>query len=182
MVAPADADVVRRLAGDDPSALEEAYRRYAGRCRTVAYRVAGDDGLAQDAVQEAFLALWRHRAGLVVREAGIGPWLTVVSRNAALNLVRSSARRSAREAAQAADAAPAVDPTDVALANLEAASVREALATLSEEQRTVITMAYFNGRTLAQIAGSTGTPLGTVKRRAQLGLARLARALRGDRP
>src|SRR5207245_8390749 len=67
MQVPDDGDVVRRLAGDDPAALEDAYARYAGRCRAVAFRTLGDDALAQDAVQEAFVALWRHRTGLVVR-------------------------------------------------------------------------------------------------------------------
>lgn len=174
----ADADVVRRLADDDPSALEEAYRLYAARCRAVAYRTTGDDASAQDAVQEAFTALWRHRSGIVVRSAGIGPWLVVVARNAALNIARSEMRRAARETANAGDD-DAVDPTDLALAKIEAAGVRDAVAALPDEQRTVIAMAYFNDRTLSQIAAHTGAPLGTVKRRAQLALGRLARTL-GD--
>ena len=179
MESPADADVVRRLADGDPSALEEAYRAHAARCRAVAFRTLGDDALAQDAVQEAFLSLWRRRSGLVVRSAGIGPWLVVVTRNAALNLARSSVRRTAREAANASDAGDSPDPTEVAVANIEAAGVREAILGLPDDQRTVIAQAYFGGKTLSQIAGSTGAPLGTVKRRAQLALARLARALGG---
>ena len=174
----ADADVVRRLAGDDPKALEEAYRQHAARCRAVAYRTLGDDALAQDAVQEAFAALWRHRGGLVVRSAGIGPWLVVVARNAALNISRSERRRVARETANASFD-DAVDPTDLAVASIEAAGLRDAVASLPEEQRTVIAMAYFKDQTLSQIAAHTGAPLGTVKRRAQLALGRLARTL-GD--
>lgn len=171
-----DADVVRRLAGDDPTALEDAYRLYAARCRAVAYRTIGDDALAQDAVQEAFTALWRHRAGIVVRSAGIGPWLVVVARNAALNIARSELRRSARETA-IAPVDDAVDPTDLAVARIQAAGVRDAVAALPHEQRTVIAMAYFKDQTLSQIAVRTGAPLGTVKRRAQLALGRLARTL-----
>jgi len=129
MQGSADADVVRRLADDDPTALEEAYSRYAGRCKAVAYRALGDDALAQDAIQEAFSALWRHRRGLVIRSAGIGPWLVVVARNAALNIARSEMRRAAREAAHA-PAEDAADPTDLALANIQAAGLRDAVLDL----------------------------------------------------
>jgi len=170
--------MVRRLAGDDPRALEEAYGLHASRCRAVAYRTLHDDALAQDAVQEAFASLWRHRRGLVVRSAGIGPWLVVVTRNAALNIARSERRRTAREAANATPD-DSVDATDLAVANIRAAHLRDAVLDLPADQRTVIAMAYFKDRTLPQIAATTGAPLGTVKRRASLALARLARAL-GD--
>ena len=170
-----DALIAQALIAGHPTALEDAYRLYAPRCRAAAWRVLRDDSLAQDAVQEAFVSLWRHRDGLVIRAAGIGPWLVVAARNAALNMVRTATRRSARETsvAQPED----VDPFAGVEASAQRAHVREALAQLSPEQRTVITLAYFGERTLRQIAESTDTPLGTVKRRAQLGLARLGKIL-----
>lgn len=178
MTASADADLASRLASDDRAALEEAYRIYAARCEAIARRTLADHSLAQDAVQEAFLSLWHHRAGLVVRAAGLGPWLVVVTRNAALNILRSGRRRTAREAAHA-PVAVAPDPTDIAVANADAADVRDAIERLPDEQRSVISLAYFGGATLAEVAARTGAPLGTVKRRAQLALARLAKALGG---
>src|SRR5215469_1620316 len=137
MTASADADLIARLAADDQTALDEAYKAYAHRCKAVAIRTLSDDALAQDAVQEAFLSLWHHRSGLVVRAAGIAPWLVVVTRNAALNIARTSRRRQAREIALAPfDAAP--DPTDLAVANVEAAGLHDAIARLPDEQRAVI--------------------------------------------
>ena len=171
-----DAELVRRLAADEPSALEDAYRTYGPRCKAVAYRLLHQDASAEDAVQEAFLALWRHRNGLVVRTGGIGPWLYTVTRNAALGILRSESRRTAREE-RALDVEPGPDPFDEVAADEAARGVRAALAELPAEQRTVITSAYYRAMTLAQIAQQTGAPLGTVKRRAQLGLSRLARAL-----
>lgn len=179
MTASVDADLVSRLASDDQSALDEAYRAYSSRCKAVAMRTLADEALAQDAVQEAFLSLWHHRAGLVVRAAGIGPWLVVVARNAALNIARTATRRARREAAHApVEHAP--DPTAIAAANAEAAGLRDAIDRLPDEQRAVIELAYFGGATLREVAARTGAPLGTVKRRAQLALARLARTLGGD--
>ena len=181
MQASAATDVIRRLADDDPRALADAHRLHAGRCRAVAFRILHDDAAAEDAVQDAFLALWRHRGGLVVREAGVGPWLVVATRNAALNIARGSARRAAREHAVdiAEPSADLRDPLDAAIARAEAADLRTAIAGLPSEQRDVIRLAYLSGNTLAQVATTTGAPLGTVKRRAQLALARLARALGG---
>jgi RNA polymerase sigma-70 factor (ECF subfamily) len=172
-----DADLVRRLAGDEPAALEEVYRTYGPRCKAVARRVLRDDSRAEDAVQEAFLALWRHRDGLVARTGGIGPWLYTVTRNAALAALRADSRRTAREE-RAREDEPEVDPFDEVAARGAADGVRRALADLPPEQRTVLSCAYFGAMTLPQIAERTGAPLGTVKRRAQLGLSRLARALR----
>jgi len=176
--ASSDADIARRISRGDASALEDAYRSYAPRCRAVAYRVLADDALAQDAVQEAFISLWRHRDGLVLRDAGAAPWLVVVTRNAALNIARSTARRAMREAAGAPEERTD-DPTETAVANLEAGALRDAIEQLPDEQRTVIRRAYFHGDTLREVAQRTGAPLGTVKRRAQLALARLSRLLGG---
>ena len=172
-----DLELVQALTRGDPAALEDAYGEYAARCKSVAYRVLHDDNRAEDAVQEAFLALWRHRDGLVVRTGGIGPWLYTVTRNAALASLRAESRRSAREE-RSAEMERVDDPSDTVLAHEAAASVRAALADLPEEQRTVISYAYFSAMTLPQISQRTGAPLGTVKRRAQLGLSKLARSLK----
>jgi RNA polymerase sigma-70 factor, ECF subfamily len=171
-------ELARRLVAGDPSALEDAYQEHAARCNAIAFRVLGDDDRARDAVQEAFLALWRHREGLVVRTAGIGPWLTVVTRNAALTMLRSSgalARREERARAEIVTTAP--DPADLTSSNADADMLRGALDSLPAEQRAVIEMAYFNFMTMTQIAERTETPLGTVKRRAQLALRHLAKIL-----
>jgi len=177
MASSEEIDVVRRLAANDPTALEDAYRLYAKRCSAVAYSVLRDAALAEDAVQEGFLALWRHRAGLLIRSAGIGPWLFVVTRNAALSALRADARRLARETRTEGETSPP-DPFDAVSAGAQAARVRAALQSLPDEQRAVIERAYYHYLTLTQVAGRAGAPLGTVKRRAQLGLQRLSRVLR----
>jgi len=173
-----ESDLIRRLTAGDQTALEEAFRLYGARCNAVALRILHDAARAEDAVQEAFLTLWRRRSGLVVRTAGVAPWLVVVTRNAALEAWRRDARRSAREERAASETADlAVDTAAGVLAEEAAAQVREALKTLPPEQRQVIDASYFKHRTLAQISQETSTPLGTVKSRARLALARLARVL-----
>src|SRR5580700_8560845 len=171
--------VIARLRAGDPAALAELYDRHAARCRGVAYRVLRDDALAEDAVQDAFAALWRRRDGMTVRAAGLSPWLVVVTRNAALSLLRADTRRRLREERDFA-ATPAEhgrDPSDVVTAGEAAAAVVAALGDLPKEQRDVIQLAYYDRLTLAQVAERTGAPLGTVKRRAQMALQKLARLM-----
>ncbi len=183
MASSEELDLVRRLHSDDPRALEDAYARFAARCNAVAYRVLADQDRARDAVQEAFLALWRHRHGLVMRSAGIGPWLTVVTRNAAIGMLRAASARARREehAQEAAPGNDAADPAELVVADADAGAVRSALGALPAEQRTVIELAYFKFMSMAQIAQRTATPLGTVKRRAQLALRQLSRLMSEQR-
>jgi RNA polymerase sigma-70 factor (ECF subfamily) len=182
MTTSSEVELVRRLGAGDAAALEAVYRAYAPRCNAIAYRVLKEHGAAQDAVQEAFFSLWRHREGLVVRSAGIGPWLTVVTRNAALAILRSGRARAAREdRVQTVDATRGEDPSRIATERDEASAVRGALAQLPDATRMVVELAYFRFMTLAQIAQATETPLGTVKYRAQSGLRKLAQLLTQER-
>jgi RNA polymerase sigma-70 factor (ECF subfamily) len=179
MVIDSSDSVIVRLRAGDPSALAEAYERHSALCRGVAYRVLRDEALAEDAVQDAFASLWRRREGMTVRAAGLSPWLVVVTRNAALSLLRADTRRRLREEREFA-ATPAEhgrDPSDIVTADEAAAAVVAALDDLPKEQRDVIQLAYFDRLTLAQVAERTGAPLGTVKRRAQMALQRLARLM-----
>ncbi len=179
MVATDHTELVRRLVAGDPAALEDAYKQYAPRCNAVAYRILQDDTIAQDAVQEAFFSLWQHRQGLVVRSAGILPWLVVVTRNAALAMVRSGqARTSREERSHSNEQRIAPDPGSVAEAHADADRLRRALSQLPDELRSIIEMAYFRYHTMAQIAQATETPLGTVKRRAQSALRQLGQLLK----
>jgi RNA polymerase sigma-70 factor (ECF subfamily) len=179
MTSKGEPDLIRGLCADAPSALEEAFRLYGARCKAIAFRILREDMRAEDAVQEAFLTLWRRRAGLVVRTAGIAPWLFVVTRNAALQILRGDTRRAARESAtiETADFTSGADPSELVATRGTAQDVRAALQTLPPEQRGVVTSAYFGLRTLAQIAAETNTPLGTVKSRMRAALARLANVL-----
>jgi len=179
MVIESSDSVIVRLRAGDPTALAEAYERHSALCRGVAYRVLRDEALAEDAVQDAFASLWRRREGMTVRAAGLSPWLVVVTRNAALSLLRADTRRRLREEREFA-ATPAEagrDPSDIVTADEAAAAVVAALDDLPKEQRDVIQLAYFDRLTLAQVAERTGAPLGTVKRRAQMALQRLARLM-----
>jgi len=167
-----DAAAVARVAGGDAVALRELYDRYGKVVYSFAYRLTGDATLAEECVQDVFVALWRRAADFDPNRARLTTWLFVVARNRAVDLGRQKARRpELRDGLEPAGSAP--DPADLAAEQDEAQRVAEAMAELPEEQLAVLRLAYFDGLSHAEIAALIDIPLGTVKGRVRLALKRL---------
>jgi RNA polymerase sigma factor (sigma-70 family) len=164
------------ISDHDARALEELYDRHSSASYGLARRVVGDEQLAQDVVQEVFLAIWRGAAKYDGSRGSLSTWLFALTHHKAVDAVRRSQRHSGRRApeealATEADPAPAVD--DQAVASVRRDQVRAALAELPEAQRNALTLAYFGGLSQSEIAQQTGIPLGTVKTRTLAALRRL---------
>jgi RNA polymerase sigma-70 factor (ECF subfamily) len=167
-------------AGDD-AALGTLYDRYGRLAFGVAYRVLEERGAAEDAVQDAFLAVWQRATSYHQERGSVRGWLLTIARNAAID------RRRGRHAWALSDTplddvafrltTEAEDPFATAVAAVDAEQVRQALAALPSEQRQVIELAYDGGLTHHEIADRVGIPLGTVKGRVRLGLQRLRQLL-----
>jgi RNA polymerase sigma-70 factor (ECF subfamily) len=179
-----DLDLVRRIAGGDEDAFRGLFRRYAPNALALARRVARQPFLAEEIVQEAFLAVWRNPAGYDRGRGSVKSWLMAMVHHRAVDAVRreESQRRRAEEA-QVADAVPMQDIAEAVAQEVdlpgERRAVRTALEGLPDEQRQVIELMYFGGLSQTAIAGRLDLPLGTVKSRTLLGMRRLRRALMG---
>jgi len=172
-----DPSLVARVSERDADALDEIYRRHGGACYRLARRVTANDTLAEDAVQEAFLGLWRSPERFTSGQGSLGAWLLGLTHHKAVDLVRretSQQRRQVAEAARCAlDDVAAGDPEAAAWTSLRGEQVRAALANLPAPQRELLALAYFGGYTQREIAGITGVPLGTVKTRTMTAMHRL---------
>jgi RNA polymerase sigma-70 factor, ECF subfamily len=175
-----EALIARLAAGVDEPALSELYDRYQALMYGLALRITRDTAMAQDAVQEAFIGVWRNASKYSASKASVRTWILSITHHRAIDLIR---RRRATAAIPEDDApgdaftTPDVWP-DVVRA-VDAAAVRVALGALPDLQRRAIEMAYFDGLTQTEIADKTGAPLGTVKSRVRLGLIQLRRELEG---
>jgi len=170
--ATADAAAVARVAAGDAVALRELYDRYSRVVYSFAYRLTADPGLAEECVQDVFVALWRRAGDFDPNRAKLTTWLFVVARNRAIELGRQKARRpEPRHEIEPVGFAP--DPADLVAVADEAQRVAEAVAELPEDQLEVLRLAYFDGLSHAEIAAVIGAPLGTVKGRVRLALQRL---------
>jgi RNA polymerase sigma-70 factor, ECF subfamily len=172
-----DGDLIRRVARRDANAFEVLYRRYARSVFGLALRRLGDRMNAEDAVQETFAAIWRS-ARTYKPERGAGaPWLYAVARNAIVDRSRNRGEPPGEGPDLPSDE-PA--PSERAEASYTAWRVHRALASLPQNEREVIELAYYGGLSQSEVAGFLNIPLGTVKTRTRAGLGRLADLLEGE--
>ena len=177
-----DLELHRRLAAGDRDAFDELYRRYAPSAYGLAYRLTGQQILAQDVVHDAFLALWRAPEAFDPARGLFRTYFLALVHHRAVDTVRREERLRKRteraanlEPVTGEDVAEGV--VDEAFIGVRRREVREALTTLPAEQRQVLEMAYFQAYTQAQIAEELGIPIGTVKTRTLAAMRKLRRGL-----
>ncbi len=160
--------------------LSLAYRRHGPRAYAVALRILGDPVAAEDVTQDAFLRLWSTSDRLDASRGTLGGWLTTVTRNRAIDKLRSVRTRGETGTELHTDTLVGPEPTplDAALTADSRQRVVTALESLPPGEREVLELSYFEGLTQLAIAERTGAPLGTVKGRTRNGLRRLRGALR----
>lgn len=161
----------------DQRAFEVLYDRHGGAAYSLAHRIVGDPQAAEDVTQEAFLSIWRSGARFDRTRGSVRSWTLGVTRNRAIDALRRQSGRAPKldfddEAALEVQAAEELTDSE-AIRRETARGLRGALASLPEEQSTVIGLAYFGGFTHSEIAELLGMPLGTVKGRMRLGLEKV---------
>ena len=182
-----DRELVQGIRRRDEEAFRGLFGRYAPSARSLAMRVVRQSHLAEEIVQEAFMALWRNPAAYDDQRGSVKSWLMGTVHHRAVDLVRreESYRRRAERSAQL-EVDQGSDPADDVVEQIglpdERRRVRAALDELPEAQRDVLERMYFDGMSQTQIAEATGLPLGTVKSRTLLGMRRLRAALVEEEP
>jgi RNA polymerase sigma-70 factor, ECF subfamily len=178
-----DEELMQRLVYRDLTAYRTLYGRYSNLVYSAALRIVRDAHIAEDMVQEVFLRLWRKPDSYTPARGKFSTWLTSVTRNRAVDGVRSRNRRYRHETASPEEQEreiPGSELDDPAL-TAELADQRRlilsAMSQLPAEQRQTIELAYFGGLTQQEIAERLHQPLGTVKTRIRLGMQKLRTAL-----
>jgi RNA polymerase sigma-70 factor (ECF subfamily) len=198
---PADAALVQAVADGSESALGMLYDRYVDSVHAVALRLTGDRQVAEEVVQETFLALWNRAELFDPSLASLATWLRAIARNRAVDRIRAAGRRPplvslgdrddpnapatdldrfGSEAQVIGGATPELLPEAAAEAGAVRSAVHAALTTMPEVERRVILLAYRDGLTQSEIAERLEWPLGTVKTRTRRALAHLRVAIERD--
>jgi RNA polymerase sigma factor (sigma-70 family) len=167
-----DEELLEAIAAGDDDALGALYDRFGRLAYGMALRILGDQALAEDAVQEAFLAVWRSADGYRRERAKPATWILTLVHRRAVDLVRREDRRRAEPLDEPPEAAGATVPEEVDLRDRRAA-VQTALRQLPEDQRQALELAYYGGYTQSELAERLGVPLGTIKSRMFAGLTHL---------
>jgi len=174
-----DQTLLERVAGRDSQALADLYDRYAPVALALAGRILGDRSEAEDVIQVVFTKVWTDASRYDPSKGSPTSWLLSWVRNGAIDRLRrrEALQRAAVTSAGLAAAArdDAHDPDEPSAEDRE--RLKSAVAALPADQRQVIELAYFEGLSQTQIAQRLGEPLGTVKTRVRLGMAKLRQAL-----
>jgi len=171
-VPPTDEQLLASIAHGDDQALAALYDRIGRVAYGLALRILRDPGLAQDAVQDAFVAAWRTAAAFDPSRGTASTWLLTLVHRRAVDLVRREERRRG-DPLEAAPAAAGESTDEEAWVRAERRRVQAALAELPPDQREALELAYYGGLTQSELAERLGVPLGTVKSRMFAGLAKL---------
>jgi len=194
-----DAALVHAVAAGSQDALAVLYDRHGDGIFAAAVRLSGDRGVAEEVVQETFLALWNRAELFNPATASLGSWLHAIGRNRTVDRLRAAGRRPslvaisangddqlegdvldrlALEGGVVGGASMSPDPEDAATTVELRTTLREAIAAMPEVERTVILLAYQEELSQSEIAIRLGWPLGTVKTRTRRALGRLRAVLR----
>jgi len=181
----ADREMIERIGRGDQSAFSALYDRLSRPLYSLALRMLGDAGDAQDALQDVFLQIWSRAATYNPEQSTVFSWTVLLTRSRVIDRLRARKRRlrivdsaTGDEDADVADASTMESAADTADKNDEAARVRSVLNNLPSEQREAIKLAFFGHLTHHEIAARLGEPLGTIKARIRRGLLKLRERLR----
>ena len=162
--------------------LDVLYQRYARLLYSIAYHMIPDHQIAEDLLQESFVSVWQNASSYASQSGSVRSWLVAIIRHRAIDQLRKLRVRSDFKTTPVDDLIndenlTSPDAWEEAWKSIQGAQVRNALKMLSQEQRMVIELAYFQGWTQSEIAEGYSIPLGTVKARMRLGMMRMKRLL-----
>lgn len=178
----ADRAMLMGVARGDQAAFGELYDRLSGPLYSLAFKMLGDAGEAEEALQDVFVQIWRRAGSYDASQSSVFSWAVLFTRSRVIDRMRARGRRLRVVAAstdegdgipEAADASTSQSAADHAGRMEEAARVRTILNNLPAEQREAIELAFFTDLTHPEIAERLGQPIGTVKARIRRGLLKM---------
>jgi RNA polymerase sigma-70 factor (ECF subfamily) len=180
---PADVALLRQVVDHRPEALAALYDRHAATLLALGKRILGSTADAEEVLQEVFLHVWNNAHRYDPGRSSVSTWLVLITRSRAIDRLRSrkvverTHETSARES-PAEHASP--EGAENVFAHERRERMRRVMATLPEEQRQVLEMAFYEGLSQSEIAAKADLPLGTVKTRTLLAMKKLRNALRDE--
>src|SRR5947199_4342311 len=177
-----DEALLNAIAGGAVWVMDSLYQRYSRVLYSLAFRMVADHQVAEDLLQDAFLAVWRRATTYSPKTGAARSWLISILHHRTIDYLgrvrrRSTIQEAPLEELELNESIAYPDAWDAAWQAVKSSHIRAALMKIPAEQRLVIELAYFQGWTHAEIAEGTLLPLGTIKARMRLGLLHLKEIL-----
>lgn len=173
-----EAEWIRRIAAKDSTALSELYDRFADILYSVALQLLQDRGQTEDVLQEVFLQIWDRAVTFDPAQGKPITWAVVMTRNKCIDFLRRQKRQGRgldeyRESVPDTSHISTPTGSDTLALSEQVDAARRALATLNEDQRIAIQLAFIDGLSQTEIAERLNEPLGTIKARIRRGMIQL---------
>ena len=177
--AGADSDLMAGFVRGERPAADELYTRFAPRVFGLGKVMLGDGGQAEDLVQDTFVKVWRKASSFEPMRGSLDTWVLLIARSLAIDTIRRRVLEARILAQQEKPDEASGEPGPEAHAETFdlADRARTAMGALTAAQRAAIELAYFGGKTSAEVAEMEGIPVGTAKTRIRTGLLKLREAL-----
>lgn len=177
-----DQALLKAIASGAVWAMESLYQRYSRSLYSLVYRMVANQQVAEELLQDVFLAVWRSAASYSPQISTVRNWLFSITHHRTIDYLRrlrcqSTIQEVLLEEIELHESITSPDTWDEAWRSVKSSHVQAALMKIPPEQRLVIELAYFQGYTHTEIAEGMQIPLGTVKGRMRLGLTHLKRVL-----
>jgi RNA polymerase sigma-70 factor, ECF subfamily len=178
-----DAELMSAFVARDERAAQAMFERYASRIYGLGMVMLGNDQAAQDLVQDTFVKVWRSSGRFDPDRGRLDTWILLAARSVAIDALRRRVLewRTLEQTGHQREEDPEPGPDERAIVSDMAGRARRAMARLSPEQRSALELAYFGGRTTAEVAALEGIPHGTAKTRIRAALLRLRDEMEDDR-
>lgn len=171
-------DLIPRIARKDKAAFNELYRGFSQVVFNLAFRILRDRGEAEEIVQEVFFQVWDKASSYEPNRGAVSTWIMNIARSRAIDRLRTLGFKKLNTEIDVESMNPKSDFIRITEGNEEKRTIiQNALDNLPEEQRLAVEMAYFDGFTHYEIAERLNKPVGTIKTRITLGVARLRKQL-----
>jgi RNA polymerase sigma-70 factor (ECF subfamily) len=174
MPKPAEIQLVASLKQGDKAAFSTLYDNYSGSLYGIVMRIVNDEALAEDVLQEAMIKIWKNIASYDETKGTLFTWLLNITRNVAIDKLRYNSKRQTQPIE---NIMPVIDTGNPNKPE-DRIGVKELVANLKPEFKSVISMAYFSGYTQDEISKELNVPIGTVKTRTRNALLELRKILK----
>lgn len=175
-----DVALIRQIALAHPEALSALYDRYGRLVFSLAFHIVGETEAAEEVTQDVFYRIWEKAEIYQVEQARVSTWLTSITRNRSIDLLRKRKVRPEGYSLGWEELQPGWEPAsegrapeEMTAQAMQTERIRAAVGSLPAEQQQALAMAFFEGYSHSEIAERLGEPLGTVKTRIRTGMQKL---------
>jgi len=172
-VSLSEEELVRALANREKIAVEALYDMYSASLFGVISRIVLDEATAEDVLQETFVKIWHSFSSYNTEKGRLFTWMVNIARNLAIDKIRSKDFKNQNKNQELENNVTFIDEQRNTVYKPELLGIKDLVATLKPDQRSIVDLIYFKGYTHVEASEELDVPLGTIKTRLRMAIQQL---------